>query len=162
MFYILRFVPVLLLIGVALNSLAAPGVIPKDVAALFPMGRVFTGVKIPSYSDDDLKSVLEADTITRLNRAFLKLTNVVIKVYNTDGELESTVKMKVARYNLARQELQSTTPARIDHEKFVMTGNRIGFDTKNDVTRLKGNVRVVVPKATQFTGNLGRKVFGGK
>ena len=162
MFFILRLLPVLLFTGIALNSKAAPGVIPKDVAALFPMGRVFTGVKIPSYSDDNLKSVLEADTITRLNRAFLNLTNVVIKVYDNDGEVESTVKMKEARYDLARQELKSTTPARIDHEKFIMTGDQIGFDTKNDITRLRGNVRVVVPKATQFTGNLGRKVFGGK
>ena len=133
---------------------AGRNVIPREMTSLFPVGRVFTGVKIPSYEDDKLQSVLEADTITRINRTFLKLTDLVVKIYNAQGNLESTIRMKEARYHLLTRELESTTPARVEHEKFVMTGDKMTFDTVREVSTMKGNVRVVIPNAKEFTGNL--------
>jgi lipopolysaccharide export system protein LptC len=144
------------------SVVAAPQAIPKEMASLFPIGRTFNGVKIPSYTDDVLKTILEADTITRVDQTYLDLTKLVIKVYNPKGGIESTVKMDEARYHLVTGQLLSKTPARVDHEKFVMTGNRMGYDTASDVSTMTGNVKVVIPKAREFTGNFGMNAMGGE
>ncbi len=141
---------------------ASPGVIPPEMVALFPVGRTFSGVKIPSYTDSVLKTVLEADTVRRVDQAYLMLTNLVIKVYNGAGEVESTIRMDRARFHIVSRQMTSETPARIEHEKFVMTGDEMGFDTVNQISTLKGDVRVVIPEAGKLTGDLGRKAFSGE
>lgn len=154
----------LVLLGITLMTPVSggPRAIPTEMATLFPIGRTFTGVKIPSYTDDVLKTILEAETITRVNRTYLDLTNLVIKVYNPDGEIESTVMMDEAQYHLTTGQLLSKTPAKVNHEKFVMTGDEMGYDTSRGVSTLTGNVRVVIPKAREFTGNFGMDAPGGE
>lgn len=141
---------------------ANPTAIPAQMAELFPVGRTFEGVKIPSYSDDVLKTILEADTITRVDQTYLDLTNLVIKVYNADGVVESTVKMKEAQYHMITGQLLSKTPARVDHDKFVMTGEVMGYDSTREVSTMTGKVKVVIPNAREFTGNFGMDALDSK
>ncbi len=136
------------------SALAGPA-IPPEMTDFFPVGRSFKGVKIPTYSTNVLKSVLEAETITRIDETYLDITNLVIKSFNLAGSVDSTVKMDKALYNLRSRELVSKTEAAVNHEKFVMTGDQIKYDTEKDVSTMKGRVKVVVPNARQFTGNFG-------
>ena len=102
-------------------------------------------VSIPSYDDDELKSVMTADSITRVNEQFLDLINLVISVYDSEGEVETTIHMDEAAYDLTTQTLNSKTPARIEQPKFTMTGNTLSFDTKTQFSRLEGDVTVIIP-----------------
>lgn len=126
------------------QALAGPNVIPKEMAEYFPIGRTFNGVKIPSYSNEELRSILEAATVTRVDDVHLKLTKLIVKAYNSEGEVISTVKMDKANYSLLTNQLLSETPAKISHEKFVMTGDQLGYDTTREVSTMKGNVKTVV------------------
>lgn len=142
-------------------SQANPGVIPKQMTEYFPVGRTFNGVKIPSYNGDRLNSVLVADTVTRIDDVFLSLTNLIVKSYDATGTVVSTVSMDRARYSLLSQEFVSETPAKVVHERFVMTGDQLGYNTAKDVSTMKGNVRVVIPNAKNFTGNFGMDALKG-
>jgi len=149
------------LFGFVLPVLAGPA-IPPEMTQFFPVGRTFTGVKIPSYSDNVLKSVLEAETVTRIDETYLDITNLTIKSFSAAGKVDSTVKMDKAQYNLTSREMVSKTEAIVNHEKFVMTGDQMGYDTERDVSTMKGRVKVVVHNAKQFTGNFGMDAMKGK
>lgn len=137
------------------------GALPKDITSAFPIGREFLDVSIPSYEKEVLKSVMKADSITRVDERFLDLINLIISVYNSEGEAETTIHMDEAAYDLTTQTLKSKTPAKIQQPQFTMSGNSLSFDTKTRFSRLEGDVKVVIPdvgKAFPFPGTS----FGGE
>jgi len=121
--------------------------IPAELSQLFPVGREFRGVSIPSYTETTLKSVMKADLIVRIDETYLDLTNLRIYFYNAQVEAETTVFMERALYHLEKGELISQTPARIEQPRFTMTGNTMIFDTETQIARIIGEVRVEVPDA---------------
>ncbi|MAS93672.1 MAG: hypothetical protein CMO55_10815 [Verrucomicrobiales bacterium] len=128
---------------------------PPELTSMFPIGREFKGVAIPSYTEDVLKSVMNADSVTRINEQFLDLVNLRILIYNSEGEPETTIFMELAAYDLLAGELRSKTPSRIEQPRFTMTGDQLIFETQSQRTRLIGNVHVVIPDASEFTPLMG-------
>ena len=147
----------LLLLGTVSLSFAS-GPFPAEVAKFFPVGRTFTGVKIPSYSDnDELQTVMEADTITRVDSNFFDISNLTVKIYEK-GKVTSTISMKNAKYDILANTLKSEESEprpKVNHPSFTMTGDQMIVDTVNQVSTMKGRVKVVIPNAKQFTGNFG-------
>jgi len=126
------------------------GPLSAELTSLFPVGREFRGVSIPSYTETSLKSVLKADLITRIDETHLELTNLVIHLYNGSAEAETTIRMDLALYHIALGDLVSQTPAKIEQARFTMTGDTMIFNTETQISRLVGDVRVVVPDAKQM------------
>lgn len=124
---------------------------PPELASMFPVGREFKGVAIPSYTKEELTSVMKADSVTRIDEQFLDLVNLRIYIYNSEGEPETTIMMDEAAYDLIIGELASKTPSRIEQPRFTMTGDKMIFETQTQKTRLVGNVHVVIPDASEFT-----------
>jgi len=129
--------------------------LPPSLTQSFPIGRVFKGVAIPSYTGDRLQSVMRADSVVRVDEQFLDLVNLVIQVYNDAGVPETTVSMDEAAYDLVIGELASKTPSTIEQPRFTMTGEKIIFQTDSQVAHLVGNVRLIVPDAKKFAPSLG-------
>jgi hypothetical protein len=144
------------------NIMSLKGGIPTEISSAFPIGREFVGVSIPSYEDEQLKSVMRADSIIRIDDRFLDLVNLVISVYNSEGEHETTISMDEAAYDLTTQELASKTPAKIEQPKFTMTGDKMTFDTQSQVSKLVGNVEVIIPDAGNLFPTPGFPVPGRK
>lgn len=138
------------------------GGIPTEISSAFPIGREFLGVSIPSYEEEKLKSVMKADSIIRVDDRYLDLENLIIFVYDAEGEQETTISMDSAAYDLITQELASKTPATIEQEQFTMTGDRMTFDTRSQVSRLVGNVEVIIPDAGNLFPAAGLPFPGGK
>ncbi len=128
--------------------------LPTQLTDHMPVGRVFRRVVIPSYTHDKLKSVMTADSITRIDEQYLDLLQLVIFVHNAEGQAETTVSMDEAVYDLQSGELRSKTPSTIEQPRFTMTGETMIFDTDTQVARLVGDVRLVVPDAGQMAPNL--------
>ncbi len=120
------------------------GALPAELTANFPIGREFLGVSIPSYTNDTLKSVMTADSVVRVDEQYLDLVNLVVLVYNAKGEPETTISMDEASYDLVIGELASKTPSRIEQPRFVMTGDKMTFQSGSQIARLIGNVKLVV------------------
>lgn len=127
----------------------------SELTDYMPVGRAFEGVAIPSYSGEKLKSVMTADTVTRVDDRVLDLVNLVVKVYDEAGEHEATIAMDEAAYDLVADELTSKTPSSIEQTRFTMTGDTMIFQNQTQVARLVGNVRLVVPDASRFAPEFG-------
>ncbi|MDA8632654.1 LPS export ABC transporter periplasmic protein LptC [Verrucomicrobiales bacterium] len=136
--------------------------LPAEITSAFPIGREFVDVSIPSYEEDTLKSVMTANSITRINDQYLELINLVISVYNAEGEVDTTIHMDEAAYDLTTQTLQSKTPARIEQPRFTMSGDTLTFDTKSQFSRLEGNVVVIIPDVGNAFPVLGMPFNRGK
>ncbi len=134
---------------------AVKGALPAELTASFPIGRVFKGVAIPSYTDDALKSVMTADSVIRVDEQYLDLVNLVVHVYNSQGEPETTISMDEASYDLVIGELASKTPSRIEQPRFTMTGDKMTFQADTQIARLIGNVKVIVPDAGDLAPGFG-------
>lgn len=134
---------------------AVRSALPPELTDHMPVGRSFLGVAIPSYEGDELKSVMTADTVTRVDEQYLDLVNLVVHVYNAEGEAETTIAMDEAAYDLVAGELASKTPSTIEQARFIMTGDKMTFQTGSQVARLVGNVRLVVPDADQLAPDFG-------
>lgn len=132
--------------------------LPPNLTDHFPIGRVFTGVAIPSYAGNRLKSVMRADSVVRVDEQYLDLVNLTVQVYDATGKPETTISMAEAAYDLVIGELASKTPSKIEQPRFTMTGEKMIYDTDGGVARIVGNVRVIVPDARGFTPDFGQKV----
>lgn len=132
------------------------GALPAELTANFPIGREFLGVSIPSYTNDALKSVMTADSVVRVDEQYLDLVNLVVHVYNTNDEPETTISMDEASYDLIIGELASKTPSRIEQPRFVMTGDKMTFQSGSQIARLIGNVKLVVSDISDLGPGFGR------
>jgi hypothetical protein len=134
---------------------AVKSALPPELTERMPIGREFKGVAIPSYTGDKLKSVMTADTVVRVDERHLDLFNLVVKVYNGEGEADTTISMDEAAYDLVVGELTSKTPSKIQQPRFTMTGDTMIFLTDSRVARMVGNVRLLVPDAGKLAPDLG-------
>lgn len=134
---------------------AVKSALPPELTEHFPIGRKFLGVSVPSYTGNQIKSVLTADSITRIDQKFLDLENLNVRIYNSSGDPETIISMDEAEYDLLTGELASKTPSTIEQPRFIMTGDKMTFNTETEITRMIGNVRLIVPDAGKVTSNLG-------
>lgn len=134
---------------------AVKSALPTELTQHFPIGREFKGVAIPSYDGDRLKSVMNADSVTRVDEQFLDLMNLVVHVYNSEGKPETTITMDEAAYDLVAGELASKTPSKIEQPRFTMTGDKMIYQTESQVARMVGNVVVIVPDAKDMAPDFG-------
>lgn len=139
-----------------LHSQAAP-LLPPELVTMFPVGREFKGVAIPRYDGTKLQSVMRSETVVRINEQFLHLTKLTIDVYNGAGEPETTISMDEAEYDLTIGEMASKTPAKIEQPRFTMTGDKMTFETKTKVSRMIGNVRVIIDDVGDLGPQFGKK-----
>lgn len=121
----------------------------NNLAALFPIGRVFEGVKIPSYSGDTLSSVVHADFMRRADDEHLEMEMLEIVVYNA-GEPDSRILTDRAIYDMEAGILRSTTPARIFQKQLEMRGDRMLFDSETRIGQLSGNVKTRIEQVSDL------------
>ena len=136
-------------------SLAVEAAFPPEITAMFPVGRIFKGVAIPSYTGENLKSLMRASSVTRVDERYLDLTDLIVLVYDSSEKAETTISMEQAAYDMQTGELHSKTPSRIEQSKFVMTGDKMIFHQQSQVSKLQGNVRVIIPDANKFGPSMG-------
>ncbi len=134
---------------------------PPEFTALFPIGREIKGLAIPTYNGSDkLSAVMRADTVIRVDEQFVDFFNLTVQVYNSRGVPDTTITMPEAAYDLVIGELASKTVSRIEQPRFTMTGDRMIFETNSQVSRLVGNVRLVIPDVGKLAPDLG--IMSGK
>lgn len=130
--------------------------LPPEIAALFPIGREFKGVAIPTYNGSDLiKAVMRADSVLRVDEQFIDFLNLTVHVYNSKGEPETVITMPEAAYDILIGELASKTASRIEQPRFTVTGDKMVLETRTQVSRLVGNVILVVPDVGKLAPDMG-------
>ncbi|MCB1233258.1 MAG: LPS export ABC transporter periplasmic protein LptC [Verrucomicrobiae bacterium] len=112
----------------------------NNLNELIPIGRIFEGVKIPSYSGDTLSSVVHAAFMRRADDEHLEMEMLEIVVYDGE-EPDSRILTDRAIYDMEAKTLRSTTPAKIIQKQFEMTGDRMIFDSTTRIGHMFGNVK---------------------
>lgn len=128
---------------------SAPGGIPPGMSALFPVGRVFQGVRIPSYSGDTLGSVIHSQFMKRADDEHLEMETLEIVVYQA-GKAATRILTDRAIFDIATKTLRSTTSARIIQDQFEMKGDRLLFDSQSRIGHLSGHVKTVIQDPDAF------------
>ena len=98
---------------------------------------------------------MRADSVTRVDERYLGLVNLVVSIYNGSGEPETTISMDEAAYDMTLGELRSKTPSKIDQPCFTMTGDTMIFESKSQVSRIEGNVKVIIPDVDELGPGFG-------
>jgi hypothetical protein len=130
------------------------GGIPPSMAALFPIGRVFEGVRIPSYSGDSLGSVIHSQYMKRSDDEHLEMEMLEIVIYNA-GKADTRILTDRAIFDTVAKTLRSTTPAKIVQDQFEMRGDRLIFDSNSRTGHLSGNVKTLIFNSEQFRNKKG-------
>ena len=113
---------------------------PPALGNLFPVGREFRGVKIPSYSGDILNSVVLAQTMVRVDDEHLEMRDLEITLFGrTSEEKDTVITTDVGVYDLKSETLTSRSKAFIERDgEFTMEGDRMIFNGRTQEGRLVG------------------------
>jgi len=118
---------------------------PPAIGALFPIGREFSGVKIPSYSGDILNSVVTADTMVRVDDEHMEMNALVITLFGGPEEDDTLITTERGVYDLKSESLTSRSKAYITRDgQFDMVGDRMVFNGASQEGRLIGNVQMKI------------------
>lgn len=113
----------------------------QEAFQLFPVGKPWTGVRVPKYNEkDELVSLMDSRLLTRENEELLKLDDLTVVMFKKDGSVNMRLKTMQGIFNVKTGKLRSRSPANIEHAKFNMRGDRMEFDTETQVGKLNGNV----------------------
>jgi len=126
--------------------------VTPQMSRLFPIGRPFKGVRIPSYTGDSLTSVVEAEVMRRLDEERLHMEELVITSFAEGEEADTRIFMDRAIYNMITEKLESETPTRIVQPRFEMVGDRMTFDNRTQVGHMVGNVKMRIFGVDQVFG----------
>ncbi len=127
---------------------------PPSLGALFPVGRAFRGVKIPSYAGDILNSIVVAQTMVRVDEEHLEMRQLEITLFGrSSAEQDTTITTDLGVYDLNNETLTSRSKAFIERDnEFTMVGDRMIFNGKTQEGRLVGNVKMRIIKIGETFG----------
>ena len=149
--------------GVAADSAEVQeGSIPIGIEKMFPVGRTFFGVRIPSYTGDQLDSVVTTEVMKRVDEEHVDMETLVIQVYS-EGQPDTKIMMDKAIYDMEEDKLTSRqTPPEILHSQFKMVGDKMTFDREARVGHMIGNVKMTIFNVESFLSEDEILGVGGK
>lgn len=119
-----------------------------DISAFLPLNQPQSNVRIPSLTPEGaIKTLIEAETVTRIDDGNLRLKNMIITVFNKSGEPHLRVLTTSAIFNVETNILSSDKRTRSIHTDFVQEGDGMTFNTETRVGKMTGNVVTHVLKA---------------
>lgn len=126
---------------------------PVDVGALFPIGRSFVGVKIPSYGSNKLSSIVTGDQMNRTNETDLEIDQLKIVMFNAEEKEEMILETDRGIYHLDRDILTSDSETIITGITFDMRSDSMIFDVRSEKGEMNGNVHMWIYDTSQLAGN---------
>ena len=102
-------------------------------------------LRLPEYgSTGQLLSFLKAATVKRLDENHLQMDSMVIDLYKPDGRLDFSIDLPTSSFNTKTRIIASVDPVKITSPEFVLTGERLKFDTYTREGQLLGHVTMKI------------------
>ena len=125
----------------------------EDIKDFLPLNLPQSGLTIPNLTEEgNLRSVIRAGTVTRIDDTNLLLGNLVISMYSESREIEFTMTTSAARFNVKTKVLESDVHTRVIHPDFVMEGDSMVFNTETRQGKMEGNVHMDVLRESPDLG----------
>lgn len=116
----------------------------SDFGKMVPAGFVNRGVRIPSFSDGKLRSLVLADSVTRLDDQRLFAEKVLLTLYGKARNEDVEVNLVTAHHHITDQILRSTHRSRVRRADFEVVGDAMVFDAATSVGRMTGRVHTMI------------------
>jgi hypothetical protein len=134
--------------GAAPEPDAEPPQVPASALAAFgrqvPALRPNLGVRIPSFANGTLSSMIEADSLTRLDDQRLFAENLAIELHGAQPKDKVDIDLISATFNMDTQILRSAERSKVRRADFELEGDSLIFDTATSQGRMTGNVRMTI------------------
>lgn len=131
-------------------SAATPSPTPasgeKDFEVPIPINHDAKGVRIPIYNDGVLQMMFESEIAFRMDEQQLRLTQLNIETYDSEGKPEMAIDMPKSIFNLKTRVFSSVDPVMIRRTDFEITGGNMVFDTQTRVGKFTGPVHMFIFK----------------
>ena len=120
-----------------------------EIGKLLPLNKPNLMVKIPGFDDKgELTTMVEAETLTRVDDVNLKLENSTIQLVPQG----LTIKLRTAFYNTEGAILSSNQTTTVSSKEFTITGATMDFDTKTGKGRMIGPTRMLIHNVSAMGG----------
>ncbi len=119
-----------------------------QVGKLLPLNKPNLRVKIPGFDKGELATMVEAETLTRIDEVNLRLEDATIQLVPQ----ELTIKLRTALYNTDRAILSSNETTTVSSKEFTITGATMDFDTRTGKGRMVGPTRMLIHNVSAMTG----------
>jgi hypothetical protein len=126
------------------SDAAAKGTPPKfDVP--IPIGHDAQVVKLPYYnSDGKLQMNFSINLAKRVDANHLQMSSVKIVTYKEDGAKDMSIALATSVLDLNTRILTSKEPVTVERSDFVLTGDRMRFNTQTHDGIFYGHVRMLI------------------
>ena len=119
---------------------------------MVPLGFVNRMVRIPTFEDGRLSSIVTADTLVRIDDQRLETGKTVVELVGEAAAETVRVDLQSAIYHLEDRVLRSGDRSRISRSDFVIEGDSLVFDAETSIGRVQGNVRTTITDTEALSG----------
>ena len=115
---------------------------PLNIQVPLVLGEPSKNLKLPEYSlTGTLLSFLKAATVKKLDADHLQMEKMLIDLYKPNGQLDFSIDLPTSSFNVKTRIIASVDPVTITSPEFVLTGERMKFDTYTREAQLLGHVK---------------------
>lgn len=109
-----------------------------------PVGMPVLGLKIPHYDENGkLVLVFESQSAKKIDESHVEMSNLKMESLDQDGN-KIFVELPQSLFNLDTRILTGDNGALIKRSDFVITGDKIEFNTKTRFGTMRGNIKMVI------------------
>jgi hypothetical protein len=134
--------------GAAAEEAEKPADQGLQLGKLLPLNKPNLRVKIPGFEKGQLASMVEAEKLTRIDDANLRLEDATIKLVPQ----ALLIRLRTALYNTEGAVLSSSDTTTVSSKEFTMTGESMDFDTRTGKGRMVGKTRMIIHNVDSMGG----------
>ena len=118
---------------------------PLTVQLPLIVGMPSKTLRLPEYGlSGQLLSFLKAATVKRLDEDHLQMDSMVIDLYKPDGRPDFSIDLPTSSFNTKTRIIASVDPVKITSPEFVLSGERLKFNTYTREGQLLGHVTMKI------------------
>lgn len=124
---------------------ANAGPTPPKYDVPIPIGHQAEGVTLPYYDDKGkLQMNYSIASALRVDNEHLKMAQVKVETFDENGHSEMKIDMPSSVLDLNTKIVTSDTPVTIRRADFVVTGEKMRFNTETRTGVMTGKVRMLI------------------
>lgn len=112
----------------------------QGIGKLLPLGETNVGVKAPTFTGGQLKSMFMARTLTRESDQILFIEGLEMNRYGKTAAQQLSISSPEARYFMESKLLFSDHRSRVTRSDFTLEGDELTFDNEHQRGKMTGNV----------------------
>ena len=119
---------------------------------LLPLGQKNLDVKIPSFTDGRLTSLIKSHTMTRVDDDHMEMEKMDVVLKGQTEATDMNVKMRTAVYHMPTSVLSSDDRSRVSRNDFQIEGDSLVFDTRTQQGKMAGHVEMIIYDSAKLQG----------